>query len=67
MKLDKTQMIAFGLALLVILFAISQVSGYVQTQSMTEPASDVNLQQYNSKVDQYNKTWADWLQGIISK
>ena len=67
MKLDKTQMIAFGLALLVILFAISQVSGYVQTQSMTEPASDVNLQQYNEKVDQYNKTWADWLQGIISK
>ena len=67
MKLDKTQMIAFGVALLVILFAISQVSGYVQTQSMTEPASDVNLQQYNEKVDQYNKTWADWLQGIISK
>ena len=67
MKLDKTQMIALGAAILIILFAISQVSGYVQTQSLTEPASDVNIQQYNAQVDQYNKTWADWLQGIISK
>jgi hypothetical protein len=67
MKLDKTQMIALGIALLVILYAMSQVSGYIQSQDMNQDASDVSLQQYNSQVEEYNKTWSTWLQEIISK
>ena len=60
-------MIALGIALLVILYAMSQVSGYIQSQDMNQDASDVSLQQYNSQVEEYNKTWSTWLQEIISK
>jgi hypothetical protein len=64
--IDKTQMIALGLALLFILFAFKQVSGYVQTESIVQGPSDVDMSLYNSRVSQYNKTWASWLSGIIS-
>lgn len=68
MKLDRTQMIAIGLALFVIMFAIKQVSGYqLQGGPLMQAPSDVDVSQYNKKVSQYNKTWDTWLQGIISK
>jgi len=68
MKIDRTQMIALGLALLVILFAIKQVSSYqLQTAPTMQAPSDVDVSQYNAQVAQYNKTWNSWLQGIISQ
>ncbi len=68
MKIDRTQMIAIGIALFVILFAIKQVSGYqLQTSPLMQAPSDVDVSQYNSQVSQYNQTWNSWLQGLISK
>ena len=64
--IDKTQMIALGLAILFILFALKQVSGYAQTSPIVQGPSDVDTSLYNSRVSQYNKTWASWLSGIIS-
>jgi len=66
LALDRTQLVALVLAALFILFALQQVSGYTQMQPIVQGPADVDLSLYNSKVTQYNQTWASWLQGIIS-
>jgi hypothetical protein len=61
--LDTTQMIAVGLVLLFLFITLKKVSGYAP---LVQDPSDVDLNQYNARVSQYNTTWAQWLNGVIS-